>query len=96
MVRTVSSNESIKMREAKEVKIIPQGSVVNIDGFNTIITLEVALSDSLLLKSMDGTIRDLAAPISNSGRLKQRITELLNSFSEENNEVNYSDFAKQK
>ena len=30
-------------------------------GFNTIITLEVALSGSLLLKSMDGTIRDLAA-----------------------------------
>ena len=116
LVRTVSSNESIKMREAKEIKIIPQGSVVNIDGFNTIITLEVALSDSLLLKSMDGTIRDLAAlrgtyrlidktdtaitligsileknkidkavfyldaPVSNSGRLKQRITDLLNLF----------------
>lgn len=116
LVRAISSNESIKMREAKEVKIIPQESVVNIDGFNTIITLEVALSDSLLLKSMDGTIRDLAAlrgtyrlidktdtaitligsileknkvdkaafyldaPVSNSGRLKQRITELLNTF----------------
>lgn len=116
LVRAISSNESIKMREAKEVKIIPQGSVVNIDGFNTIITLEVALSDSLLLKSMDGTIRDLAAlrgtyrlidktdtaitligsileknkvdkavfyldaPVSNSGRLKQRITELLKSY----------------
>ena len=116
LVRAISSNESIKMRETKEVKSIPQGSVVNIDGFNTIITLEVALSDSLLLKSMDGTIRDLAAlrgtyqlidktdtaitligsileknkidkavfyldaPVSNSGRLKQRITELLNQF----------------
>ena len=31
-----------------------------LDGFNTIITLEVALSGSLLLKGMDGTIRDLA------------------------------------
>lgn len=30
------------------------------DGFNTIITLEVALSGSLLLEGMDGTIRDLA------------------------------------
>ena len=30
------------------------------DGFNTIITLEVALSSSLLLEGMDGTIRDLA------------------------------------
>ncbi len=116
LARAVSSNENIKMRESKEVKNIPQGSVVNIDGFNTIITLEVALSDSLLLKSMDGTIRDLAAlrgtyrlidktdtaimligsvleknkinkaifyldaPVSNSGRLKQRIIELLNQF----------------
>lgn len=116
LVRAISSEESIKMRENKEVKKIPHGSVVNIDGFNTIITLEVALSDSLLLKSMDGTIRDLAAlrgtyrlidktdtaiilignileknkvdkvvfyldaPVSNSGRLKQRIIELLNQF----------------
>lgn len=116
LARAISSNENIRMRESKEVKTIPQGSVVNIDGFNTIITLEVALSGSLLLKSMDGTIRDLAAlrgtyrlidetdtairligsvlekskidkavfyldaPVSNSGRLKQRIIELLNPF----------------
>lgn len=31
-----------------------------LDGFNTIITLEVALSGSLLLEGMDGTVRDLA------------------------------------
>ena len=116
LVRAVSSNENIRMRESKEVKSIPRGSVVNIDGFNTIITLEVALSGSLLLRSMDGTIRDLAAlrgtyrvidktdsaimlmgqaleksrvakaifyldaPVSNSGRLKQRIIEILNPF----------------
>lgn len=116
LVRAISSKESIKMRESKEIKRIPHGSVINIDGFNTIITLEDALSDSLLLKSMDGTIRDLAAlrgtyrlidktdtaimlignileknkidkavfyldaPVSNSGRLKQRITELLDQF----------------
>ena len=36
------------------------GKTVHIDGFNTIITLEVALSQSLLLECMDGTIRDLA------------------------------------
>lgn len=30
------------------------------DGFNVIITLEVILSNSLIIKSMDGTIRDLA------------------------------------
>ena len=116
LVRAISSEESIKMRRNKEIESISPGSVVNIDGFNTIITLEVALSDSLLLKCMDGTIRDLAAlrgtyrlidktetaiiligkvleenkagkaifyldaPVSNSGRLKQKIIELLSQF----------------
>ena len=37
------------------------GEDVWIDGFNTIITLEVLLSDSILFTCMDGTIRDLAA-----------------------------------
>lgn len=117
LVRAISSEESIKKRKNKEIEQIPCESIINIDGFNTIITLEVALSDSLLLKCMDGTIRDLAAlrgtyrlidktddailligkilekngidkvvfyldaPVSNSGRLKQRIMELLNQFS---------------
>lgn len=116
LVRATSAEESIKIRKSKEIEQIPCGSVINIDGFNTVITLEVALSDSLLLKCMDGTIRDLAAlrgtyrlidktdtaillignilgkskidkvvfyldaPVSNSGRLKQRIIELLNQF----------------
>lgn len=120
LARAISSNENIKIRKSKEIqemKDIPYGSVVHIDGFNTIITLEVALSHSLLLKSMDGTIRDLAglrgtyrlidhtktaillignhlakynirkvifyldAPVSNSGRLKQQMIELLSPFS---------------
>ena len=61
LVRAISSEESIITRKSKEIEQIPCGSVINIDGFNTIITLEVALSDSLLLKCMDGTIRDLAS-----------------------------------
>lgn len=116
LARAISANESIKIRRDKEITNIPYGSTVNIDGFNTIITLEVALSESLRLKCADGTIRDLAAlrgtyrlidktetaitligrsleknnvdkavfyldaPVSNSGRLKQRIVELLNQF----------------
>lgn len=116
LARAVSSEESIGLRKAKEIESLPPGSTVNIDGFNTIITLEVALSDSLLLKCMDGTIRDLAAlrgtyrlidktetavlligkalerekaakavfyldaPVSNSGRLKQRILGVFNQF----------------
>lgn len=116
LVRAVSSEADLQIRRNKEVKNIPHGSTVNIDGFNTIITLEVALSDSLLLRCMDGTIRDLAAlrgtyrlidktetaimligktleqngvdkavfyldaPVSNSGRLKQKIIETLLPF----------------
>lgn len=60
LVRGISKKEHISHRIAKEKKGNLEESVVNIDGFNTIITLEVALSDSLLLKCMDGTIRDLA------------------------------------
>lgn len=117
LARAVSADESIQIRQAKEVQKLPCGSTVHIDGFNTVITLEVALSGTLLLKCMDGTIRDLAAlrgtyrlidktdkaivligqmlekqqvgkvvfyldaPVSNSGRLKQRIMELLSGYS---------------
>lgn len=116
LVRAISSKENIQIRKMKEITGTLENNVVNIDGFNTIITLEVALSDSLLLKCMDGTIRDLAAlrgtyrlidktqlaiikigevlkenkvkkavfyldsPISNSGRLKVKIQELLKNF----------------
>ena len=60
LARAVSSQDSINMRKSKEIKNSLEGITVNIDGFNTIITLEVALSNSTLLKCMDGTIRDLA------------------------------------
>lgn len=117
LVRSVSSKEWLRIRDEKRKEHLESGSTVNIDGFNTIITLEVALSGSVLLKCMDGTIRDLGglrgtyriidktdiaikllgeafeeskirkavfyldAPVSNSGRLKQRIIELLSKFS---------------
>ena len=61
LMRGISSDEKIEKRKEKEIKCNFEDRVVNIDGFNTIITLEVALSHSLLLKCMDGTIRDLAA-----------------------------------
>lgn len=115
LVRAISTDEDIKNRKGKEITGSLEGRTVHIDGFNTIITLEVALSGSLLLKCMDGTVRDLAAlrgtyrlidktdlaikyigrilkkerikkavfyldaPMSNSGRLKQRILELLDT-----------------
>ena len=61
VVRAISSKENIKIRQDKEIRGSLENKVVNIDGFNTIITLEVAFSNSLLLKCMDGTVRDLAA-----------------------------------
>ncbi len=117
LARAVSPEKSIISRKKKELSLDDiKGKIVNIDGFNTIITLEVAFSDSTLIKCMDGTIRDLAAlrgtyrlidktdiailqigrllekcgvskavfyldsPVSNSGRLKMRILELLENF----------------
>lgn len=116
LVRGISKSEDVTNRKSKEVTDSLSGKTVNIDGFNTIITLEVALSNSLIIKSMDGTIRDLAGlrgtysvidktdiaikllgerlgqykvnkaifyldkPVSNSGRLKMRILELLENL----------------
>ncbi len=116
LVRGISRSEDVRNRKSKEVTDSLSGKTVNIDGFNTIITLEVALSSSLIIKSMDGTIRDLAGlrgtyslidktdiaikligerlgeykvneaifyldkPVSNSGRLKMRILELLENM----------------
>lgn len=116
LVRSVSPRENLILRKNKEIKEDLEGCAVHIDGFNTIITLEVAFSGSPLLNCMDGTIRDLAglrgtyrlidktdmaiteigkvlekkkvkkayfyldAPVSNSGRLKERMMQLLESF----------------
>jgi len=116
LVRIISSHQALKQRKDKEIIDDFAGKSVSIDGFNTIITLEVALSKSLLLRCMDGTIRDMAglrgtyrlidktdkaiillgeelarmkvnkvdiyldAPVSNSGKLKVRIVELLQGF----------------
>ena len=60
IVRSVASDEQLKIRKAKE-KTSLKGAEVWIDGFNTVITLEVMFSDSILFECMDETIRDLAA-----------------------------------
>ena len=58
LARIVSTPSAVQARKQKELLQAPDSLVL--DGFNTIITLEVALSGSLLLEGMDGTIRDLA------------------------------------
>ncbi len=60
IARSVSADEQLNARKNKETESA-EGSEVWIDGFNTIITAEVLLSDSILFEGMDGTIRDLAA-----------------------------------
>lgn len=111
--RAVSPLKSLQNRNSK---LVSHGETAYIDGFNIIITLEVALSGSTLMKCMDNTIRDLAGlrgtyklidktdmaikliadklaelgfkkavfyldkPVSNTGRLKQRIFELTEDY----------------
>lgn len=115
LARTISVKGNILSRKSREVSDI-SGKTLYIDGFNVIIGLEIAYSDSMLFQCMDGTIRDLAGlrgtyrlipqtvlaitallqtleelhvqkvviyldkPVSNSGRLKQRIYELADNI----------------
>ncbi len=60
LARAISPCQDIKMRKEKQLCGDMRGETVHIDGFNTIISLEVALSGSILLYCGDGTVRDLA------------------------------------
>ncbi len=115
--RTTASGEQCRRRA---VTRLPMPAVrdqeILIDGFNIIITLETALSGSLLVRGNDGVVRDLAglrgtyriipqteqalailgrglaaaaparvriyldAPVSNSGKLRQRILAAADSW----------------
>ena len=62
IMRSLATKEQLTNRANKRIILTDlSGRDVWIDGFNTIITLEVLLSDSLLFTCMDGAIRDLAA-----------------------------------
>ena len=110
--RACATDEELKIRHSKLITGDISKATVNIDGLNLIITMEVALSNSTLLRCMDSTVRDLAglrgtyrlidktdtalyymgkwlasskiaqavfyidSPVSNTGRLKQRIYEI--------------------
>ncbi len=63
LARSVSAKEYIRKRVNKELlqtgnEYLPE--TVHIDGFNTVITLEVALSGSPVFYCRDGALRDLA------------------------------------
>lgn len=116
VVRATSQSSILKLREQKQLTKETLERTVAIDGLNVIITLEVALSQGILIRCMDSVIRDLAglrgtyrlieqtddaikligdklsklniekavfyldSPVSNTGRLKQRILELLSNY----------------
>ena len=56
LARTVSPQSSILSRKSRQVQSI-SGETVFIDGFNVLIGLEIAFSDSMLFKCMDSTVR---------------------------------------
>ncbi len=60
LVRSVSCSEMLEQRKNRELSSLSDGCTVHIDGFNTIITLEVAYSGSPVFDCMDGCVRDLA------------------------------------
>ena len=62
IVRSVAADDQVSARKGKQVQLRElAGKEVWIDGFNTVITLEVIFSDSVFFSCMDGTLRDLAA-----------------------------------
>ena len=59
--RASYSSKDLQIRREKEISIYDlEDKTLNIDTFNFIISLEVALSKGLLINCMDGSIRDLA------------------------------------
>lgn len=60
ITRSLATRTQLENRKEKEKADLAVGEAW-IDGFNTIITLEVLLCNSILFRCMDGTIRDLAA-----------------------------------
>jgi hypothetical protein len=58
IMRISASSENVRCRTSKLAA--PQKHTVLIDGFNILITLEVAASGSLVLRCDDGSYRDLA------------------------------------
>lgn len=58
IVRSLATSEQLERRKAK---LTDAAELLWIDGFNTVITLEVLLSGAPLFLGMDGALRDLAA-----------------------------------
>jgi hypothetical protein len=61
LVRAISAEEQLRIRKEKQLQLSQaREQCIHIDGFNLIITLEVALSEGVLILGNDETLRDLA------------------------------------
>lgn len=80
--RTACNAEQRQVRAARLLPMqLAKGGPLQIDGFNLIITLEVALSGGLLLQGADGALRDLAG-LSGSYRPVEETEEALRLLGE--------------
>ena len=60
MARMTACPYRLSLRRAHQLDHLEAGCTVNIDAFNAVVITETALSHSVLLKCMDGCIRDLS------------------------------------
>lgn len=68
LARSIAPDDKVAARKSCEIDLAgieengdrPVLPEINIDGFNTVITLETALSGSPVFKGMDGCVQDLA------------------------------------
>lgn len=76
----------LRLRKAHELERLEPGCVVNVDAFNAVVIMETALSGSVVLRCMDGCIRDLSglsgtyAVITVTDEAIRRILEKLRSL----------------
>lgn len=87
LARSVSGEVAKKKRASKRLSLDEMsGADVLVDGFNAIITLEVALSGSLVICGQDGSLRDLAGlrgtyhPIDKTPRAIELILDALEQY----------------
>ena len=90
IMRSLATDEQLAGRRDRQVQITDlDDKEVWIDGFNTIITLEVMFSEGILFECMDGTIRDLAA-LRGTYRLIPETTEAIRMMLQALQEVRIS------
>lgn len=60
LLRISASQKSLALRKQKQLDRLPAGCTVQVDALNAVVLMETALSGSLLIRCLDGCIRDLS------------------------------------